>query len=164
MTKLAAAVAGLSLISLSACAGGPYGYGQPYYGGKQVGGTLLGAAAGGLLGSTIGKGQGKLAATAGGALLGAVLGNNVGRSLDNADRAYAQRAAMRSFDSGRSNEPIAWNNPQSGNYGSVRAGPTYSAGGEYCREYEQTIVVGGRAERGYGTACQQPDGSWRIGG
>jgi len=31
-----------------------------------------------------------------------------------------------------------------------------------CREYQQTITVGGRTERAYGTACKQADGSWKI--
>lgn len=34
--------------------------------------------------------------------------------------------------------------------------------GEYCREYTKSIKVGGHRERGYGTACMQPDGSWMI--
>lgn len=34
--------------------------------------------------------------------------------------------------------------------------------GEYCREYQKSIHVGGRIESGYGTACMQPDGSWMI--
>ena len=33
---------------------------------------------------------------------------------------------------------------------------------EYCREFTQTIEVGGKKEEGYGTACQQPDGSWKV--
>jgi len=37
-----------------------------------------------------------------------------------------------------------------------------TASGSYCREFTQTIVVGGRTEEGYGTACRQPDGSWQI--
>lgn len=32
----------------------------------------------------------------------------------------------------------------------------------YCREFTQPLNIGGRAEHGYGTACQQPDGSWEI--
>lgn len=34
--------------------------------------------------------------------------------------------------------------------------------GEYCREYTRTIVIGGRKQQGYGTACMEPDGTWRI--
>lgn len=32
----------------------------------------------------------------------------------------------------------------------------------YCREYTMTTMVGGRPVEAYGTACMQPDGSWRI--
>ncbi len=34
--------------------------------------------------------------------------------------------------------------------------------GMYCREYQQTVVVGGQPQQGYGTACRKPDGSWRV--
>lgn len=33
---------------------------------------------------------------------------------------------------------------------------------DYCREYTRTIYVGGKPQQGYGTACQQADGSWKI--
>jgi surface antigen len=36
------------------------------------------------------------------------------------------------------------------------------ATGPECREVERTIIIGGQAERGYGTACRQPDGTWRF--
>jgi surface antigen len=32
----------------------------------------------------------------------------------------------------------------------------------YCREFQQTITVGGKAEQAYGTACQQPDGAREV--
>lgn len=32
----------------------------------------------------------------------------------------------------------------------------------YCREYTSTVLVNGRPVESYGTACLQPDGSWRI--
>lgn len=34
--------------------------------------------------------------------------------------------------------------------------------GHYCREYQANIVVNGRSQPSYGTACLQPDGTWRI--
>jgi surface antigen len=37
-----------------------------------------------------------------------------------------------------------------------------TSAGQYCREYQQTIVVGGQSQSAYGTACRQPDGSWKI--
>ena len=152
-TKIAAILA-LTLM-LPACQANQYGQ-------KETFGTLGGAAAGGLLGSQFGKGSGRLAATAGGVLLGAWLGNEIGASLDNADRAALGRAETRAY-AAPIGEQISWNNPQSGNSGvivPVRDG--YSQNGAYCREFQQNITVGGRRQEGYGRACKQPDGSWKI--
>lgn len=132
------------------------------WGTKQTVGTGVGAVAGGLAGSQIGKGSGAMWATGAGVLLGALIGSEVGSSLDAADRAAANDAVNRAYQA-PIGETIRWNNPQSGNYGSytpVRDGQT--ATGRYCREYQQTIVVGGKTQSGYGTACQSPDGSWEI--
>ena len=32
----------------------------------------------------------------------------------------------------------------------------------YCREYTRNVKINGRVQQGYGTSCQQPDGSWQI--
>jgi hypothetical protein len=32
----------------------------------------------------------------------------------------------------------------------------------YCREYQQRVTIGGVARETYGTACMQPDGSWKM--
>ena len=32
----------------------------------------------------------------------------------------------------------------------------------YCREFTNNVYVGGRMRQSYGTACLQPDGSWRV--
>lgn len=43
------------------------------------------------------------------------------------------------------------------------ASPVYVApNGQYCREYQGGMTVGGFPQRGYGTACLMPDGSWRV--
>lgn len=129
---------------------------------KQTIGTGSGAILGGLAGSQIGGGSGRLWATGAGVLLGALVGSEIGKSLDNADRAYMQQANQRALSSPMGQQ-ISWNNPDSGNYGYVTpVNDGRDAGGNYCREYTQTIYVGGRQETGTGTACQQPDGTWRI--
>lgn len=144
-----------SLLATAGCADG--------IGTKQGVGTLGGAAAGGLAGAQFGKGKGQLAMTAGGVLLGALLGGEVGKSLDRADEAYATQAADRAY-SAPVGETIRWQNPESGNYGTVtpiREGRNTQTG-QYCREFNQTIYVGGRAEQATGRACQQQDGTWQI--
>tara|TARA_R110001592_G_scaffold20926_5_gene84564 strand:- start:626 stop:1111 length:486 start_codon:yes stop_codon:yes gene_type:complete len=129
---------------------------------KEMVGTGAGAVVGGLLGSKVGGGSGQLWATGAGALLGAYLGNEVGKSLDNADRQYMSNAVYQA-QSAPVGEPISWNNPESGNAGNIVATKDgYSASGSYCREFQQTVYIGGKEESAFGTACQKPDGSWEI--
>jgi surface antigen len=129
---------------------------------KQGVGTLGGAALGGLLGSQIGGGTGKLIATSAGVLLGGFLGNEIGASLDKADQGQMVQAEQRAFVA-PVGQQISWNNPQSGNSGiitPVRDG--YDNAGKYCREFQQQVTVAGKKQQAYGTACRQPDGSWQI--
>ena len=130
---------------------------------KQTGGTLVGAGLGALAGSQIGRGRGQLAAVAIGALAGAMLGSNIGKSLDDADRQAALHAQGQAHTA-PIGQSVSWNNPNSGNYGTftpTRDG-TDNRTGAYCREYQTTITVGGKTEQAYGTACRQPDGSWKV--
>lgn len=143
-------------VGLSACAQN----GQ--YGDKQVLGGLGGAALGGWAGSSVGKGSGKLAATAAGVLIGALIGSEIGRTMDDNDKRKAQQAYTQAT-SAPVGQTIAWNNPNSGNSGTVtptRDGTSNS--GAYCREFQQTVVIGGQEEDAYGVACRKPDGSWEI--
>jgi surface antigen len=150
MIKTYAAVAMASLV-LAGCAqdSGP----------KETSGALIGGVAGGLLGNTIGHGKGRAAATILGAALGAVVGGKVGRSLDDEDRNYAYGAATRSFTSGRE---ITWENPDSGHRGRFRPRRSYQGDDGLCREFEHTIWVDGEPDVIEGTACQTPDGRWRV--
>lgn len=36
------------------------------------------------------------------------------------------------------------------------------ASGQQCREYQTTTTINGRPQQTFGTACLQPDGTWRI--
>ena len=131
-------------------------------GNKQLIGTGSGAVLGGLLGSQVGGDSGKYVGVGVGTLLGALIGSEIGQSLDRADLAYANRAQSEAYNA-RVGEPISWNNPETGHYGTVT--PTRegrSSSGRYCREFSQTIYVEGRQQTGYGTACQGSDGTWQI--
>lgn len=130
---------------------------------KQTAGTVLGGIGGGLAGATIGKGTGNKVAIVAGTLLGAILGSEVGRSLDKADQAHASRTTQSSLESAPTGKPSRWVNPDSGHSGSVTPTRTFkSSNGEDCREFEQTVTIDGRTEVAYGTACRQPDGTWKI--
>lgn len=130
---------------------------------KQNVGTLLGGVGGAVAGSQFGSGTGQLVGVAAGTLIGALLGSEVGKSLDRADQSYMSRANQRAFETAPSGTQVSWRNPDSGNSGAVVPQPAYQTkSGEYCREFQQTINVGGQQQQGYGTACRQPDGSWKV--
>ncbi len=130
---------------------------------KQTGGTFIGAGLGGLAGSQFGSGSGRLVAVGLGALAGALIGSEAGRSLDAADQAYAQQTEQVALETVPTGSSINWSNPDTGHAGTVTPTRTYQAPtGAYCREYQHTVYVGGRAENAYGTACRQPDGSWQV--
>lgn len=132
-------------------------------GAKQGGGTVVGAGLGALAGSQIGSGKGQLAAVAIGTLAGAFLGNEVGRSLDRADQAAMAQTTQRTLETAQTGYASSWRNPDSGHSGTVTPTRTYTAGnGMPCREFTQTVNIGGRAETAYGRACRQADGSWQI--
>jgi surface antigen len=129
---------------------------------KTTGGALIGAAAGGLVGSQFGGGTGKGVATLLGVLAGGFIGSQVGKSLDQADLQYAHQSTQTALETGRTGQSVAWHNPDSGNQGTITPRPAYQSGNTYCREFQQTITVGGQTQDAYGTACRQPDGSWKI--
>ena len=132
-------------------------------GAKQQVGTVLGAGLGAVAGSQIGDGRGQLVAIAAGTLIGSLIGSEVGKSLDKADLAYMNQTQQQAFETAPSGTSTVWQNPDSGNSGAVVPQPAVQqADGTYCREFQQTITVGGNTETAYGQACRQPDGQWKI--
>jgi surface antigen len=126
---------------------------------REVLGGLLGAAAGGLVGSRFGDGRGQLAAVGGGTLLGFLIGGSIGRSMDEVD----QNCVGQVLEHAGNGQQISWNNPQTGaQYQVVPTATVQSSDGRYCREYTATSVIGGKNQQTYGRACRQPDGSWKI--
>ena len=160
MRKIVLAVVAISSLALSACSTQQAYKAEP--GPKEQSGALIGAVAGGILGNQVGGGKGKVAATATGFILGAMIGSSVGQQLDELDRLKHQSAGQQAFERGRTNVPVAWNNPDSGNYGAITPTKTYQKQGRYCREYQQTITIGGEKKSAYGTACRMPDGTWQT--
>ena len=133
---------------------------------KQEQGTAVGAVAGGLLGSAVGKGNGKIVGGLVGAVAGGIIGSEIGRRMDQRDRILAEQAEMEAFRGERYDVPYRWRNPDNGRYGEVVPGPyyrrAYSGGYWDCRDYRHTVYIDGRPEVMRGTACRQPDGSWRT--
>lgn len=126
---------------------------------KQDMGTVTGAVAGGLLGSTIGQGRGQVLAIAAGTLAGAYIGGAIGKNMDETDRLKTQAAIERN----KTNQASTWHNPDTGATYTVKPKKTYQrANNQYCREYTMTADIAGKKQQTYGTACRQPDGSWKV--
>jgi len=101
---------------------------------KEVGGTLVGAGAGALIGNAVGAAAGNRAVgTIAGAAIGGMLGNRIGAAMDDEDKRRAYAAQVQALESGPSGAPVAWRNPDSGRYGSIVPGPAYDQNGVNCR-------------------------------
>jgi hypothetical protein len=62
----------------------------------------------------------------------------------------------------RSGTVTEWQNPDGANATIVPQPAFQTAGGQICREFQQTVTIAGRPQQAYGTACRQPDGSWKL--
>lgn len=127
---------------------------------QQQSGMIIGGVLGGALGSQVGGGHGRTAATIVGSIVGSSIGGAIGRSMDEQDRLKVSH----SLETVRTGVSSQWHNPDTGNDYSIVPTRTYEAGGTPCREYTVNATIGGRKEKVYGTACRQPDGSWRTAG
>lgn len=127
---------------------------------KTTIGGLGGAVAGGILGERLGGHTGGIIA---GSLIGGLLGGAIGNILDQRDRELALKTAHETLETAPTGNTSTWVNPDTGHQGSFTPTRTWQEpSGRYCREYQQTIVVGGETQQSYGTACRQPDGSWQV--
>ena len=125
-------------------------------------GTLTGIVAGAIIGYQVGGDDTARTIGAGvGMLVGGFMGSQLGRMYDklNAEEQRVHESTISStIETSKIGEGNQWYNKETGRSGRVII--TKEEG--YCREYQQTIVIGGKEQQGYGTACRQPDGSWKI--
>jgi len=122
-------------------------------------GTVSGGVVGGLLGSQFGGGTGKLLMIGAGTLAGALIGGNIGKSMDETDKLKAQRA----LETNTIGQPAYWTNQKTGTEYQVTPVKNVTVhGNRYCREYRTIAYIGGKKQEVYGTACRQPDGSWKV--
>src|SRR5207247_4539799 len=97
--------AALAALSIAACAGTP----ETGQGPKENTGTLVGAVAGGLIGSQFGGGTGeRIAAGLAGAALGGLIGNRIGAGMDDDDKRRADAAPMQAREAGKAGVAVTW--------------------------------------------------------
>lgn len=128
---------------------------------EEMAGQVIGGIIGGVVGRQFGDGRGRTAMTVLGATAGAMIGGNIARNR--AVSRWEQEAAYRAFEHTPSGQAVEWRDPDTRHHGRFVPQRTYrTTQGTYCREYTQWVVIDGREERAYGTACRQPDGTWQI--
>ena len=87
---------------------------------------------------------------------------------------FALAACETANQTAQSSETIQWNTPRPGDVtpqqpappAASPVAPVEPAGSATptapeCREYQTTIIIGGKPEKAYGRACRQPDGTWK---
>jgi surface antigen len=121
--------------------------------GSMAVGTILGGAAGAAIGAATGN-------PAAGAAIGATSGLVMGGAAGLGAAPYASGQIQRRYDMGYIQCMYANGNQVPGMAAS--ASSRSPADHQNCREFTQTVIIGGQPQRGVGRACQQPDGSWRI--
>ena len=130
---------------------------------NEVLGSVIGAISGGVIGHQLGRGSGRGLATFAGTILGSVIGSQIGRDLDDAERLKLASATQYALENQRSGTRTVWDNPDRRVCGVVVPKPAFKNEiNQYCREFQQSIVIDGKKQSAYGTACRQPDGQWKI--
>ncbi|ODN42152.1 hypothetical protein BGC07_03335 [Piscirickettsia litoralis] len=131
---------------------------------RQEVGAATGAVVGGVAGQMFGKGSGRVAMAIGGAVLGGLIGSKIGQSMDQQDKVKLNQ----SLETAKTGQVKRWRNPDTGNRYSVEPVRTYQRynkqeqRNQYCREFQQKAIIAGQEQQIYGTACRQPDGTWKI--
>ena len=122
-------------------------------------GEVVGGVLGGVLGSQVGDGSGQTAAIIIGTMAGSMIGRQIGQSMDDVDRMKTAEA----LNNNRTGQSTTWTNPDTGEEYTVTPTRTFEEPSGPCREFELDATVGGEPDQKVGgTACLQPDGSWKI--
>lgn len=128
---------------------------------RQKLGTVLGGLAGAAAGSQVGKGDGRILATLTGTILGALVGGTIGRNLDEID----QNCLGQTLERAPTGKDVIWRNADQRSEYQARPTRTFQSNtGQYCRDYQIKVVIDGKTENAVGSACRQPDGSWKRSG
>ena len=121
-------------------------------------GTVLGAAVGGAIGSTVSNDDNRLIAILAGATIGAIIGHEIGQDMDSNDRACIGHS-LELLDDGRR---VQWDGSREGlRYGLTPEG-RFKRGDLVCRRFTLVREWHGRQVSTRGGACRYGDGEWRM--
>ena len=79
-----------------------------------------------------------------------------------ADKQMIETVVNEALEKQLSGVTVAWRSAESGSHGSVTPVRTFkNVGGQWCREYLWTTIVGAQTERRRAIACRETDGIWQ---
>ena len=130
---------------------------ESYSPSKQDIGMATGAVLGGLLGHQWGR-QRPDHCDHRRAAVGAFLGSHVGRKMDRADQLRTAEA----LETSHNGNARTWRNSDSGQHYTVTPTRTYEGASGRCRDFTTVMSIYRRDEVVHGTACRQPDGTWKV--
>ncbi len=85
------------------------------------------------------------------------------RAMTREDRLIADRTVRKALDNALSDTTFRWQNPRSGNSGTVTPLGTYTSGnGIFCRIYRENLTIATRTEIYRDQACRDQQGIWRT--
>ena len=97
-------------------------------------------------------------AVLGGAAPGGFLGSRIGRKMDQND----QKMTAEALETSREGSATSWRNPDTGQTYSITPTYTYPGSAGPCRHFRTVTQIDGLEEVVQGTACRQPDGTWKA--
>lgn len=134
-------------------------------------GTVIGGAAGAIVGSELGTYGGRpqhhgmgggggtnLGVVVLGVVAGTLIGSMIGRDMDNQDRLRTAEV----LEYNKTGQASTWTNPDKNTAYTVEPTRTYDTTAGPCREFTTRANIGGELQEVYGTACRQADGSWKV--
>jgi surface antigen len=115
------------------------------------------------MGGLLGGSNGDAGAVTGISVKGALLQGPFVTFLERGDVDRAYKSASHTLETQPSGQTRIWRNPRNGHWGTMTPARTYlNAEGRYCREYRQTVTIGGQEHQAGGKACRSSDGVWQV--
>jgi len=124
-------------------------------------GAAGGAAFGGIIAALANANPAWIAASV---IMGGVAGGALGDYLGKGDSETHVQTNLNAINTLGVGQTATWQDNKSGNSGSTRVDRVYTAAnGRSCKAFTETLRTAQKTVTQQGTACKQPDGSWKVG-
>lgn len=79
------------------------------------------------------------------------------------DKRYVENTSQGALEKNELGVTSRWTNQETGNSGTITPTKSFQLKtGDFCREFTQTVVIGGERQEAYSTACRKSNGYWSI--